>query len=445
MAYKGRYTGEQVDAAFDELYDDGKLRELVSKTDLATAINIVQETGSSTLAIMSQNAVTKAIEEAKTTVVQETGSSATSIMSQNAATEAIEAAKTTVVQETGTSTTSIMSQNAVTKAIEAETLYDLVIRNQAEFDEMIASEDWLGATFVAIVGSGRGEVDYTATSRIGIPDNVNAIYGIRKPWLKIESDMDDYTRLFAANSTTNPTTWLCDVYDIKVTTETGSYAMGYLNSAIRCVGVAKYCGIQRVRNVQNCEADGTSYAYRNCGQNEGDVCYGLRPTAQHTASQIMVNCSSNDIINDAVEITESGIRIKAAVNSNVSVMSENSNVSVMAANSNEMDGLIAVLRVSSSKTLTSSWVNTSVAGSSAYVTVSTVETSTIQVKFNNATFALGTLGAITAPHHNGAACYGFTGFFTTSSFSVQCYGGGSAGSLWPSAGVTIYIYKTNAY
>ncbi|MFR9589084.1 MAG: hypothetical protein SNF86_06730 [Rikenellaceae bacterium] len=427
MAYQGRYTGEQVDAAFDELYEAGRLRELVSKTDLATAINIVQETGSSATSVMSQNAVTEAIEEAKTTVVQETGSSTTSAMSQNAVTEAIEAAKTTVVQETGSSATSVMSQNAVTKAIEAESVYDLVIRNQAQFDEMIASEDWLGATFVAIVGSGRGEVDYTATSRIGIPDNVTAIYGINKPWLKIESDDDDYTRLFAANATTDPTTWLCDVYDLKVTTETGSYAMGYLNSAIRCVGVAKYCGIQRVRNVQNCEADGTNRAYQLCGQNAGDVCYGLRPTAQHTASQILVNCSCRDIINDAVEITESGINIKAGVNSNV------------------MGGLIAVLRVSSSKTLTSSWVNTSVAGSSAYVTISTVETSAIQVKFNNATFTLGTLGAITAPHHNGAACYGFTGFFTTSSFNVQCYGGGSSGSLWPSAGMTIYIYKTNTY
>ncbi|MFR9622362.1 MAG: hypothetical protein SNG97_06350 [Rikenellaceae bacterium] len=409
MAYQGRYTGEQVDAAFDEMYENGRLRELVSKTDLATAINIVQETGSS----------------------------ATSVMSQNAVTKAIEAAKTPVVQETGSSTTSAMSQNAVTKAIEAESIYDLVIRNQAEFDEMIASEDWLGATFVAIVGSGRGEVDYTATSRIGIPDNVTAIYGIRKPWLKIESDTDDFTRLFGANAdAADPNTWLCDVYDIKVTTETGSFAMGYLNSTIRCVGVAKNSGIQRVRNVQNCEAEGASYAYRYCGQNVGDVCYGLRPTAQHTASQILGNCSCRDIINDAVEITESGIRIKAAVNSSVSVM---------AANSNEMDGLIAVLRVSSSRTLTSSWVNTSVAGSSAYVTVSTVETSAIQVKFNNATFALGTLGAITAPHHNGAACSGFTGFFTTSSFNVQCYGGGSSGSLWPSDGMTIYIYKTNTY
>ncbi|MFR9622462.1 MAG: hypothetical protein SNG97_06855, partial [Rikenellaceae bacterium] len=427
--------------AFDELYEAGRLRELVSKTDLAT---VVQETGSSTTSVMSQNAVTEAIDSAKTTVVQETGSSTTSVMSQNAVTKAIDSAKTTVVQETGTSTTSAMSQNAVTKAIEAESVYDLVIRTQAQFDEMIASEDWLGATFVAIVGSGRGEVDYTATSRIGIPDNVTAIYGIRKPWLKIESDTDDYTRLFAANADpADPTTWLCDVYDIKVTTETGSYAMGYLNSTIRCVGVAKYCGIQRVRNVQNCEADGTNRAYQLCGQNAGDVCYGLRPTAQHTASQILVNCSCRDIINDAVEITESGINIKAGV----SVMSENSNVSVMSANSNVnvMDGLIAVLRVSSSKTLTSSWVNTSVAGSSAYVTVSTVETSAIQVKFNNATFALGTLGAITAPHHNGGACSGFTGFFTTSSFNVQCYGGGSAGSLWPSDGMTIYIYKTNTY
>lgn len=86
-------------------------------------VNIVQTTGSSTTDVMSQKAVTNALQEISNNnveIVQYLGDSTTKVMSQKATTDEFNNIRTVipnVVQSTGQSTTFVMSQKAVTDAI----------------------------------------------------------------------------------------------------------------------------------------------------------------------------------------------------------------------------------------------------------------------------------------------------------------------------------------
>lgn len=86
-------------------------------------VNIVQTTGSSTTDVMSQKAVTNALQGISNNnieIVQYLGDSATKVMSQKATTNEFNNIRTVipnVVQSTGQSTTSVMSQKAVSDAI----------------------------------------------------------------------------------------------------------------------------------------------------------------------------------------------------------------------------------------------------------------------------------------------------------------------------------------
>ncbi len=102
----------------------GDKGEKGDKGDPGEGVSIVQTTGDSTEDVMSQKAVTDALNEHKgVNVVQTTGDSETDVMSQKAVTEALKSGgggtSINVVQETGDSTEDVMSQNAVTVAIKA--------------------------------------------------------------------------------------------------------------------------------------------------------------------------------------------------------------------------------------------------------------------------------------------------------------------------------------
>ncbi len=252
MAYQGEYTGEEIDASIGETRRDGKLRQLLDVS------NIEQQLTDSTTNAPS-SAVVKAGFESVTQTIKEINGS----------------------------------------------VYDLIIRTQEEFDAMIASSDWLGATNVAIVGSGSGEVDYTATRRIEIPKSVMYIYGISKPWIDINDASTGSTAFCNANVTTDSATWNTTIRGIKLTTSTGVGAIGYVKGVEDCTVISTLAqngiGIRYASNVKNCEGQGSYAAFRYCGQNEGDICYGLRPTAEHTGTNILNNCTVVDIDNSIVE------------------------------------------------------------------------------------------------------------------------------------------------
>lgn len=73
-------------------------------------INVVQTTGNSTSAVMSQNAVTNELDKTNTSVTSL--SNRVTVIEQNGGGSSV-----SVVQNTGSSTTAVMSQNAVTKTV----------------------------------------------------------------------------------------------------------------------------------------------------------------------------------------------------------------------------------------------------------------------------------------------------------------------------------------
>ncbi len=257
MAYQGEYTGEEIDASIGETRRDGKLRQLLD------ASNIEQElTDSTTNAPIS--AVVKAEFESVTQTIKEINGS----------------------------------------------VYDLIIRTQEEFDAMIASSDWLGATNVAIVGSGSGKVDYSFTSRIEIPKSVVYIYGISKPWIDINDASTGSSAFCNANVTTDSAGWSTTICGIKLTTSTGVGAIGYVKGVEYCTAISTKAqdgaGVRYASNVKNCESQGSFAAFQHCGQNEGDICYGLRPTAEHAGTYVLADCTVVGIDNSIVEQYTSG-------------------------------------------------------------------------------------------------------------------------------------------
>ena len=134
---------------------------------------MLQETGQSSTAVMSQKAVTDALANAGSgvDVVQTTGTSTTSVMSQDAVTKAIGAAKVTVTQETtGESTTEVMSQKATITAIknEIKTALDAIPVYEGEVVKIIdftisetAYEAEEGMTWAQWVASGYNTAGYS--------------------------------------------------------------------------------------------------------------------------------------------------------------------------------------------------------------------------------------------------------------------------------------------
>lgn len=113
----------------------GAIEEIMGELENAiTEDRLVQTGGTSETDIMSQKAVTQAIDEARgslgVNVVQETGQSTSYVMSQKAVTDALATVASLVPdikQTSGQSTEDVMSQKAVTDAIE-----DAVSTNWAE-------------------------------------------------------------------------------------------------------------------------------------------------------------------------------------------------------------------------------------------------------------------------------------------------------------------------
>src|SRR5690606_2988572 len=67
-------------------------------------------------------------------------------------------------------------------------LFDIIISNQSEFDELVASSNWLGATSVAFVGDG-GDLKFTLNtlnnSGIKIPQTVKEIIGFNNAIIEV--------------------------------------------------------------------------------------------------------------------------------------------------------------------------------------------------------------------------------------------------------------------
>jgi hypothetical protein len=162
---------------------------------------------------------------------------------------------------TGTVTvpTPVNDTDAATKgyvdSIPAIPAYDKVIRTQADFDALIASPTWLGATSVALVG--QFTYDEPNNSGIKVPDTVKQIHGFNSAKITI-------TDFVWNSSTAKGGLW----YDTRPTTL--DYSIRDLEVDCTGTGISVY-GFNNCTNLTNCTGTGT-----NTGTESGTWGYGFR-------------------------------------------------------------------------------------------------------------------------------------------------------------------------
>ena len=158
-------------------------------------------------------------------------------------------------------------------------VYDVVIRTQAEFEKLIASPDWLGAVSVCFVGDG-GTLKFTRSDGQGvkIPQTVKQIQGMNGAiievtnfsststinkaalWYEILPDADDY--------------WIRDLLVNCSSTSAGS-GCSFCNCTqlINCTGTSSsgaesygFCDCTQLTNCTGCGASSgeSAYGFDNC-------------------------------------------------------------------------------------------------------------------------------------------------------------------------------------
>ena len=163
--------------------------------------------------------------------------------------------------------------------VDSLSVYDVVIRTQAEFEKLIASPDWLGAVSVCFVGDG-GTLKFTRSDGQGvkIPQTVKQIQGMNGAiievtnfsststinkaalWYEILPDADDY--------------WIRDLLVNCSSTSAGS-GCSFCNCTqlINCTGTSSsgaesygFCDCTQLTNCTGCGASSgeSAYGFDNC-------------------------------------------------------------------------------------------------------------------------------------------------------------------------------------
>lgn len=154
-------------------------------------------------------------------------------------------------------------------------IYDVVIRTQAEFEALIASPDWLGAVSVCFVGDG-GMLKFTRSDGQGIkiPQTVKQIQGMNEAIIEVTN--------FSGNSTINKAAlwyeklpgaddyWIRDLVVNCIGTSAG-FGYSYCNCTqlINCTGTSsagsESCGFCDCTKLTNCTGSGASNGDVACG------------------------------------------------------------------------------------------------------------------------------------------------------------------------------------
>ncbi len=153
--------------------------------------------------------------------------------------------------------------------------YDKVIRTQTEFEELIASETWLGAVSVALVG--QFTLSTANNSGIKVPDTVKQIHGFNSAKITV-------TNFVYNSSTAKGGLWydtLSAMFDYSIrdlevdcTGDSGSLSYGFLNcrNLTNCIGTGTGTGrngygFYGCSNLTNCKGTGTGsngHGFRYC-------------------------------------------------------------------------------------------------------------------------------------------------------------------------------------
>lgn len=132
-------------------------------------------------------------------------------------------------------------------------VYDKVIRTQAEFEALIASPTWLNAVSVCFIGNG-GTLKFTRSDGLGckIPQTVKQIQGMNSAMIVVSN--------FVYNESTNKAgLW----YETIPTTD--DYCVNCIS--VRCSGVAqldKCHGIANCHQLSNCAGTSYNVNYADC-------------------------------------------------------------------------------------------------------------------------------------------------------------------------------------
>ena len=153
-------------------------------------------------------------------------------------------------------------------------IYDKVIRTQAEFDTLIASPTWLDAKSVCFIGDG-GTLEFTSSGSITIPVNVKNIKGLNSAKIGGNGSFG-YAELPTSND--------YSISDLSVIIFSEDWGTGFLNctNLVNCYanvyGSSSGIGFYNCTNLVNCEGTG-----------EGD------PTGEgFTYCKNLVNCNGQN-------------------------------------------------------------------------------------------------------------------------------------------------------
>ncbi len=135
-------------------------------------------------------------------------------------------------------------------------VYDKVIRTQAEFEELIASPTWLGATSVALVG--QFVYDEPNNSGVKIPETVKQIHGFNSAKITVTNFVHNFNNAKGGLwYGSRPTTLDYSIRDLEVdcTGDSGSLGYGFYNctNLTNCTGTGTGTG-----------TGGSGYGFRNC-------------------------------------------------------------------------------------------------------------------------------------------------------------------------------------
>ena len=186
-------------------------------------------------------------------------------------------------------TTDLMAANK--KYVDLHSLYDKVIRTQADFEDLIDSPNWLGAVSVALVG--QFTLSTEDNSGIKIPATVKQIHGINGAKITITNfKYNSSTAKGGLWYATRPTTLDYSIRDLEVSCD-GSSGYGFYNctNLTNCTGTGTGTtygyGFRDCTNLTNCTGTGTGtgssgFGFYNCtnltnctGTGTGDLGYGF--------------------------------------------------------------------------------------------------------------------------------------------------------------------------
>lgn len=158
------------------------------------------------------------------------------------------------------------------------TPYRLVVQTQEEFDAMIATADWLGASSVLLAGT------FTFTDPEGngllIPETVCAIEGVNGAEICAENDV-----LFVLRYETLPEDGLHRITGLTVRCESSGGGFSNMTGMLGCTAERCAVGFSACHNLVNCTANALSIGFSSC--------YSLTNCITRIGRASVADCFSN--------------------------------------------------------------------------------------------------------------------------------------------------------